>query len=281
VFESPSRLLSIDYRTFHGCSSLSSISVPAGIRKFHGSALAGSNVTEIVIAEGNPHLRISGSFLLDFDGISIKRYYGDGSEVVISKGIEEVDVGCFSDCLTISNVIFESGSMVSRIGMSAFENCSGLSSICIPSSIEVLRQYCFQHCSSLSSVTFESPSRIACIESSVFQHCSSLSSICIPASVAELGGQCFYSCRSLSTLTFESGSSLACIDEWTFESCLSLSSVCVPASVNNLRRHCFEGCRSLTRVTFEPIRYCLVLKILHLRIAHHLHPFVFRLSFAN
>jgi hypothetical protein len=55
-------------------------------------------------------------------------------------------------------VTFESGSLLSGLGKSAFLCCSSLSSMCIPSSVEVLREGCFYGCTALSNVTFESGS---------------------------------------------------------------------------------------------------------------------------
>jgi hypothetical protein len=228
IFESDSQLSRIERLAFAGCLSLSSICIPPGLRHFHGSALAGSSVREICVADGNCHFKVCGNFLVDFEGTSAKRYFGSEPEVTIPNSITEFDAGCFYACQTISSLIFESESQISRIEQRAFMDCVSLSSICIPSSIERLCGHCFCVCRSLSEVTFETGSHLLCIGLSAFAGCRSLLSICLPSSVEQLGAKAFLECSSLSVVTFEVGSRLSCIELRAFAKCASLSSICIP-----------------------------------------------------
>jgi hypothetical protein len=135
------------------------------------------NLREISVSEGTLHFKISGDFLLNFEGLSIKLYFGSGGTITIPNTIERVEAGCFCAIHTISNVIFETGSRLCSIGEAAFTWCTSLSSIYIPSSVETLGKECFSKCGSLSTVTFESGSKLSSIDESTFYHCSSLSSI--------------------------------------------------------------------------------------------------------
>jgi hypothetical protein len=141
------------------------------------------NLREISVAAGNWHFRVSGSFRLGFESISIQLYFGSEAAVRIVNTIKRLDIGCFYECQTISTVIFESGSTLLSIGESAFEGCLSLSSIFIPSSVEILGKWCFYGCKSLSTVTFESGSQLSSIAEDAFWKCSSLSSICCPSSL--------------------------------------------------------------------------------------------------
>jgi hypothetical protein len=95
-----------------------------------------------LVSEGNRHFKVIGDFLLDFEGISIKVYFGSEETVRIPNTIERLDAECFYGNKTISTVLFESDSKLSSIGESAFWNCSSLSSIWIPSSLQaILRDY--------------------------------------------------------------------------------------------------------------------------------------------
>jgi hypothetical protein len=151
----------------------------------------------------------------------------------------------------VAAVVFESETIVSHIGPTAFSGCIPIRSICVPSSVQVLNSSCFWGCSSLSTVTFADGSQLSCIGDSVFSHCSTLSFICIPSSVQELFPSCFYECRSLSTVVFESDSKLSLICKGAFQNCASLISICVPSSVRTLGQSSFDGCKSLSTVTFE------------------------------
>jgi hypothetical protein len=138
TFESGSQLSSIAEYAFRSCSSLSSFCIPPCLQELGKGAIDVRNLREISVAAGNRHFRVSGSFLLDFECISMKRYFGSESAVRIENTIERVAIGCFLDCQTISKVIFESDSQLSSLGESAFWLCSSLSSICCPSSLQII-----------------------------------------------------------------------------------------------------------------------------------------------
>jgi hypothetical protein len=191
-------------------------------------------VREISVSEGNRHFKAIGDFLLDFECIVIRRYFGSERKITIPNTIERLDGGCFCASESISNVLFESGSRLSSIEEFAFCFCPSLSSICIPSSVETFSKYCFSQCESLSTVIFESDSKLSSIGESVFSACPSLSSICIPSSVETLGKFCFCECKSLSTVTFESDSKLASIGASPFYYCSSLSSIYIPSSLHTI-----------------------------------------------
>jgi hypothetical protein len=231
TFESDSRLLCIGWGAFSRCSSLSAICLPPRLRELYPEAFVGSNVREISIAAGNSHFKVRGSFLMDFECIWIVHYFGTEAEVTISKGVKHLGSSSFLGCPTIRSVKFDPGCSLRSIEERAFQNCSSLSSICIPSSVQVLSAHCFYECRSLSTVIFEAGSRLRRVCSAAFARCSALSSICIPSSVEILDGESFAGCDSLLTVQFESGSRLMRIETWAFGNCPKLASICVPASV--------------------------------------------------
>ena len=91
--------------------------------------------------------------------------------------------------------------VVTSLGASCFEGCTGLTSITIPSSVTSLGDYCFPGCSGLTSITI--PSSVTSLGDGCFQDCSGLTSITIPSSVTSLGGNCFLNCQKLETVYFE------------------------------------------------------------------------------
>jgi hypothetical protein len=145
-----------------------------------------SNLRKISITEGNRSLRLSGDFLLDFESVALKFYFGRDWEVTIAQTIETLCDSCFAGCHTLSSVIFEPGSRLSRIENEAFRGCTVLASICIPSSVETLGGSCFWGCRSLSTLTFESDSRLLFIGPEAFWGCFSLLAICLPSRLREL-----------------------------------------------------------------------------------------------
>jgi hypothetical protein len=79
-------------------------------------------------------------------------------EMIVPASIEFLGFECFSLCKSLSSIIFESGSRLSRIEARAFYE-TGLIEMIVPASIEFLGLECFSNCTSLSSITFESGSK--------------------------------------------------------------------------------------------------------------------------
>ena len=79
---------------------------------------------------------------------------------------------------------------VTSIGESAFENCSGLTSVTIPNSVTSIGVWAFYECSGLTSITI--PNSVTSIGESAFSWCSSLTSVTIPNSVTSIGMWAFF-----------------------------------------------------------------------------------------
>jgi hypothetical protein len=172
-------------------------------------------------------------------------------QVCIPSSIETLFGQAFYGSRSLSVVVFEYGSNVSRIERAAFGSCQLLSSICLPSSLLSLGNQCFSYCESLASVTWEPIAKIRSIGESAFIDCSSLRSLFLPSAIETLQEVWFIHCTSLVAVAFESGSRLSSMGVEVFRNCSSLSSVSIPAWVDNLGRQSFDSCRSLSAVTFE------------------------------
>ena len=107
---------------------------------------------------------------------------------------------------------------VTSIGMFAFSECSGLTSVTIPESVTSIGDYAFYWCSGLTSVT-------------------------IPGSVSSIGNSAFYQCSNLTSVTI--GNSVSLIGAAAFYQCSSLTSVTIPGSVSSIGKSAFEKCSGL------------------------------------
>ena len=135
--------------------------------------------------------------------------------------------------------------VVTSLGASCFEGCSGLTSITIPSSVTSLSESCFKGCSGLTSITI--PSSITSLGESCFSGCRGLTSITIPSSITSLGKECFYVCAALTSITIPS--SVTSLGASCFWECRGLTSITIPSSVTSLGENCFAYCTSLTSIT--------------------------------
>jgi hypothetical protein len=250
TFQPESKLTQIREEVFRNCLSLKSLCLPRSLQSIAGSALERSGISSITVEEGNCHLRVSGSFLTDFEGLSVIAFCSQDRGVVIPRDFE-----ILRPCSFISRQVFslkfESGSKLKRIEESAFAYCPFLTSISIPSSVEILCVTCFTTLGRLTSLTFEPGSRLTRIQPAVFSGCAYLRSVCIPSSVEALGVQAFCRCRSLSSVTFERGSKCTRFEAGAFDDCRELKSICIPSSVEVLGDDCFSSCEALSPLTFE------------------------------
>jgi hypothetical protein len=144
---------------------------------------------------------------------------------------------------TYSNVTYN----VTDIGLTAFCNCPGLTSIEIPSSVTNIDNQAFQNCTNLTSI--EIPNSVTSIGEYTFSGCTGLTSIAIPSSVISLGQRAFQTCKGLTLVEIANG--LTSISKYTFCDCPSLTSIIIPNSVTLIGDYAFSGCTGLTSLTCE------------------------------
>ena len=133
------------------------------------------------------------------------------AEVYLSSG-----TSYSGDIIIPSTVTYEGVEYkVSSIGNSAFNGCTGLTSITIPNSVTFIGNSAFNGCTGLTSITI--PNSVTSIGNSAFSSCTGLTSISIPNSVTSIGNSAFSGCTGLTSIT-------------------------IPNSVKNIGVAAFSGC---------------------------------------
>ena len=136
---------------------------------------------------------------------------------------------------------------VTGIGPTAFDGCSGLTSVKIPNSVTSIGMLAFHECSGLTSITI--PNKMTSIEQFTFTNCRSLSSITIPNSVTSIGPYAFAWCTSLTSLTLSSN--VESIMDNAFRGDSSLISLTIPSKVSFIGPYAFQECYGLTSMVVE------------------------------
>ena len=155
---------------------------------------------------------------------------------------DKIGDSAFESCSGLTSITLPSG--VTEIGKFAFLHCSGLTSITLPSGLTEIGKFAFLHCSGLTSITL--PSGLTEISSSAFKSCSGLTSLTLPSGLTEIGYSAFKSCSGLTSLTLPSG--LTEISSSAFSGCSGLTSITLPSGVTMIYSSAFESCSGLTSI---------------------------------
>ena len=119
--------------------------------------------------------------------------------------VTSIGSSAFEDCSGLTSVTIPNS--VTTIGSSAFAGCSGLTSVTIPNSVTSIGDYAFSSCSGLTEVTI--PNSVTSISYYAFSYCSGLTEVTIPNSVTSIGYNAFYECSGLTKVNY-----LGNVDKW-------------------------------------------------------------------
>lgn len=136
---------------------------------------------------------------------------------------------------------------VTTIGSSAFNSCTGLTSVIIPNSVTSIGDHAFEECTGLTSI--EIPTSVSSIGNNAFLYCCGLTNIEIPNSVKSIGDGAFTYCTGFKSI--EIPSSVTTIGNNAFSCCTSLASIVIPNSVKSIGEHVFSWCDGLTKIDVD------------------------------
>ena len=145
-------------------------------------------------------------------------------EIIIPEGATKIGNSAFYNCSGITSIIISEG--VIQIGERAFNNCTGLVSVTIPDSVIEIGDYAFYNCQSLISI--EIPKNITKINGSAFAECAALTNAVIPEGVTAIGS-------------------------YAFDECHNLISVTIPSTVTTIEYEAFDGCSKIEKVNIADI----------------------------
>lgn len=163
--------IDLGYGIFSNCRSLTSISLPEGLK-----SIGGDEIREY-----------RGMFYCCTSLVSV--YFPSTMEIL--------DDGVFYGCTGLGTIQLPSS--LKKIGQYVFGNCTNLKSITIPLGIREIGSCAFSGCASLQNITL--PSSLMKIHSGAFAGCTSLTEISFPESITSIGSGAFSGCSGLTKVT--------------------------------------------------------------------------------
>jgi len=260
---------SIPDTAFYGCTSLTSVTIPASVTTmgshcFYGctglktagptgggyniefgwttripaSAFSGSEITGITIPDTVTSIGQSA-----FSGSKL-------TEITLPGRLNAISDAMFYYCANLNRITIPK--KVTSIGSRAFMYCSSLTDIEFSDSVISIGYSCFENCTGLTSI--EIPDSVTTISYTAFKNCTGLSSITIPSSVTSIGNNCFSGCTGLKTAgpigggyDYEFGWTTS-IPSYAFFNCTNLTSVVLPDSITSIGSHAFDSCTNLAGI---------------------------------
>lgn len=165
---------------FYNCSSLSKVTIPAGLTRIGYAAFYKCNSLEMV----------------------------DISDIESWCNVKFED--SYSNPLSYANNLYINGELVEILNIPdtitsisdyAFYDCDALTSVNVPECVTNIGEDVFRNCASLTNITI--PGTVTSIGNRTFYYCPNLTSITIPNSITKICDYVFYKCSALEKVFFK------------------------------------------------------------------------------
>ncbi len=243
----------VNYKSFDGCTNLSSINLNDQIKSFGTCAfLDCTSLTSVIIGSSVDEMGgdvFNGCINLNtvdiHEGASVigqSAFYGCKklSTITIPNSVLTIGASAFNNCISLTEAKIGNG--VKTIPDNVFQGCTNLESVSLGTKVENINYKSFDGCTNLSSINLND--QIKSFGTCAFLDCTSLTSVIIGSSVDEMGGDVFNGCINLNTVDIHEGASV--IGQSAFYGCKKLSTITIPNSVLTIGASAFNNCISLT-----------------------------------
>lgn len=128
----------------------------------------------------------------------------------------------------------EIGDTCTSIGLNAFKNCSGLTSVTIGNSTTSIGSNAFTNCQGLVSVDI--PDSVTNIDTFAFYGCTNITNVIIGSGITNIGNSAFYGCSNLSLVTVKATTPPSLVNSAFSSTNINSGNIYVPsASVNTYK----------------------------------------------
>lgn len=166
------------------------------------------------------------------------------AKVTISSTVTEIPAYLFYKNASLA---LTSLPKVKKIGASAFQDCSKLTTLNLGQDLQVVGNDAFNGCSNVTKLTF--PDATTTIGARAFQNCSSVTEVTVGKELKTIGASAFLNCKSFTALLLPD--EFTTMGESAFEDCIKLTVAKLGKSLTAVPARAFYGCKSLITATFE------------------------------
>ena len=247
-FVIPADVTSVTPYTFLNCKSLSSLSVDPQ----------------------NQSLKISGDFIVSYDGSKVYACLHHGSEVVLPEGVKSIPDGFMAENIFSDVTKVTLPESLEKIGSYAFKGCTSLKEIELPASVKTLDSHAFSR-SMLEKIVFRGstavtfrdnafadmtrlteivmPQSVEVLGDQLFRGSYLLQQIVLPQTVRRMGDEMFKDCIGLLSAELPQTVSSGAIGKRMFADCSKLQTVTMPTNISEIPEETFYRCSALTTFT--------------------------------
>ena len=139
---------------FSGCTNLTSVTIPEGVKKLGSQIISNTYIEKIkipsTVTDCNNEI---------YSGEYLGALAGDGvlTEVEFAEGMTRIPPYICSSANTVERIIIPS--TVTSIGSRAFNGCGGLKGVSLPDGLTKIENSAFSNCNSLTSITVPKSSK--------------------------------------------------------------------------------------------------------------------------
>lgn len=223
---------------FMGQSEISTVVLPATLRKIENRAFKGSSISSVVFSPNGQLTTIEYEAFTGCGGITNLNF---------PKSLITIGRYAFEGCSGIKSI--KGGASIVTIDYAAFHGCENLTEIVIPNAVETIGEYTFWGCSALKKVVFGNS--VKYLGPDAFLDCHTLEDVTLNDGLEEIGYEAFRGCWVLQSITIPNSvtamgygafrfdvslqdvtlsNNLKAIESWTFEQ-TALSTINIPNSV--------------------------------------------------
>jgi hypothetical protein len=209
----PNTTVSIPDNAFRFLTNLTNVTIPNSVTSIGNSAFGGcSGLTSIEVDANNQHFASQNGVLYNKAMTTLIQAppAGISGHFVIPNSVTSIGNSAFEGCTGLTTITIPNS--VTSIGYSAFESCTGLTNIIIPNGVTFIGLQAFLGCTGLTSVTIGNS--VMSIGMNAFRGCTGLTNIVIPDSVRSIGQSAFSDCTGLTSVTI--GNSVTSIGDSAF-----------------------------------------------------------------